>query len=158
MSEMHEAYSYRVTFNAMHNIVVDNPAKMHAHTFRVGMYAIKKYGKNPDFLKNERVLQQYFSRYRGIRLNELQIFRDSVPTLENMAEVFYEDLTVLFAENDMELLTLDIGDSPVYTYSIGERILLGSMYNLNREEKIIEYCSRVRKRYEERAGVEKHEQ
>lgn len=158
MSEQHEAYSYRVTFNAMHNIVIDNPAKMHAHTFRVGMYAIKRQNKQSDFLNNEKLLQAYFSQYRGIRLNELHRFRDIVPTLENMAEVFYEDLQELFFENGMELLTLDMGDSPIYTYSIGKRILLGSMYNLNREDEIEAYCKRVRKRYEQRAEAEKNGQ
>ena len=156
MSEKHEAYSYRVTFNAMHNIVINDPAKMHAHTFRVGMYAIRRQDRQSDFLNNEKLLQEYFSQYRGIRLNELQKFKDIVPTLEQMAEVFYEDLKNLFSENGMELLTLDIGDSPVYTYSIGERLLLGSMYNLNREEKIEQYCKRVWKRYEERAEAEKN--
>ena len=154
MSEQHEAYSYRVTFNAMHNIVIDDPTKMHAQTFRVGLYAIKRQDKQSDFLRNERLLQEYFSRFRGIRLNEMHEFRNLVPTLENMADVFYHDLKKLLADNGMELLTLDMGDSPVYTYSIGERILLGSMYNLNNEQKIEAYCKRVRKRYEERARAE----
>ena len=38
MSERHEAYLYHVTFNAMHNLVVEDPRKMHAHTFSVGIY------------------------------------------------------------------------------------------------------------------------
>ena len=55
MIERHEAYSYHVTFNAMHNLVLDDPTKMHAHTFRVGMYVIEKQDEHPVFLNNEMI-------------------------------------------------------------------------------------------------------
>lgn len=151
MNEKHEAYSYHVTFNAMHNIVLDDPTKMHAHTFRVGMYVIEKQKEHSGFLNNERILEDYFKRYRGIRINELQTFKEILPTLENMGMVFYEDLKEAFAENGMQLLSLEIGDSPICTYCIGERLLLGSMYNFMKEEKIEAYCRRLRQRYEAKA-------
>ncbi len=150
MKKRHEAYSYRVTFNAMHNPVLDDPRKIHAHTFRVGMYVIEKQDEHSGFLNNEKILESYFARYRGIRVNDLPVFKDLPPTLENMGMVFYEDLKKAFEENGMQLLSLDIGDSPICTYSIGERLLLGSMYNLVNEEKVEAYCERLRKRYEEK--------
>ena len=150
MKKRHEAYSYRVTFNAMHNPVLDDPRKIHAHTFRVGMYVIEKQDEHSGFLNNEKILESYFARYRGIRVNDLPVFKDLPPTLENMGMVFYKDLKKAFEENGMQLLSLDIGDSPICTYSIGERLLLGSMYNLVNEEKVEAYCERLRKRYEEK--------
>lgn len=147
MREKHEAYLYHVTFNAMHNMAVDDPRKMHAHTFRVGMYAVKKQDANPVFLNNERMLREYFDQYQGIRLNELQIFKDVVPTLENMGEIFYGELQTLFETNGMHLVSLEIGDSPVSTYYVGERLLLGSIFNMNAEQAVEDYCSRVRQRY-----------
>ena len=150
MKKRHEAYSYRVTFNAMHYPVLDDPRKIHAHTFRVGMYVIEKQDEHSGFLNNEKILESYFARYRGIRVNDLPVFKDLPPTLENMGMVFYKDLKKAFEENGMQLLSLDIGDSPICTYSIGERLLLGSMYNLVKEEKVEAYCERLRKRYEEK--------
>ena len=154
MRERHEAYLYHVTFNAMHNMAVDDPRKMHAHTFRVGMYAVKKQDANPVFLSNERMLREYFNKYQGIRLNELQIFKDVVPTLENMGEIFYKELTSLFEKNGMRLISLEIGDSPVSTYYVGERLLLGSIFNLNEEQAVEDYCRRVRQRDEKKPAGE----
>lgn len=148
MRERHEAYLYHVTFNAMHNMAVDDPRKMHAHTFRVGMYAVKKQDANPVFLSNERMLREYFDKYQGIRLNELQMFKDVVPTLENMGEIFYRELQTLFEDNGMHLVSLEIGDSPVSAYYVGERLLLGSIFNMNTEQSVEDYCRRVRQRYE----------
>ncbi len=147
MSERHEAYLYHVTFNAMHNLVLDNPRKMHAHTFRVGMYVIEKQEEYPVFLSSEKMLDEYFSQYQGIRLNELEAFRDIVPTLENMGEIFYRDLKPVFAENGMQLLMLELGDSPVSTYAIGEKLLLGNAFNLAAEGAVEKYIKRVRKGY-----------
>lgn len=148
MRKKHEAYSYHVTFNAMHNLVLDDPKRMHAHTFRVGMYVIEKQDEHPVFLNNEKILQNYFKRYRGVRINELPVFKDVIPTLENMGTIFYEDLKAAFAENGMELLSLEIGDSPISAYCIGEKLLLGSIFNLTDEDEVDRYCQRVRQRYE----------
>jgi len=76
----------------MHNLVLEDPRKMHAHTFRVGMYVIEKQDENPVFFNNEKILKEYFDRYKGIRINELLAFKDIVPTLENMGMIFYRDL------------------------------------------------------------------
>ena len=154
MTKKHEAYSYHVTFNAMHNLVLEDPKKMHAHTFRMGMYVIEKQDEHPVFLNNEKILQNYFKRYRGIRINELPVFKEVIPTLENMGTIFYEDLKVAFAENGMQLLSLEIGDSPVSAYCIGEKLLLGSIFNLTDEDEVDRYCQRVRQRYEIMQGGE----
>lgn len=154
MRERHEAYLYHITFNAMHNLTPEDPRKMHAHTFCVGIYVLKEQENQPFFLKSENILQRYFNRYRGIRLNELAPFTETLPTLENMGEVFYWGLKPIFAENGMKLLLLEMGDSPISTYSIGERPMLGNTYSLVSEKAVEEYCERVRQRY---AGQEDEE-
>lgn len=148
MVEKHEAYLYHVTFNAMHNIDLDDPSKMHAHTFRVGMYVIEKQKEHAAFLNSEHRLNDYFKRYQGVRLNDLAVFHDIIPTLENIGDVFYHNLKPRFEENGMQLLSLEIGDSPVSVYCVGERLLLGAISNLIPEEKVTDYCSRIRRRYE----------
>ena len=147
MSERHEAYLYHITFNAMHNLTPEDPKKMHAHTFCVGIYVIEEQDDHPVFVNSEKVLQKYFDRYRGIRLNELSPFTEIVPTLENMGEVFYWDLKPIFVENGMKLLLLEMGDSPISTYCIGERPMIGNVYSLVLEKSMKEYCERVHQRY-----------
>lgn len=148
MIEKHEAYLYHVTFNAMHNIDLNAPSKMHAHTFRVGMYVIEKQKEHTAFLNSEHKLNDYFKRYQGVRLNDLALFQDIIPTLENIGDVFYTNLKPRFEENGMQLLSLEIGDSPVSVYCVGERLLLGAISNLAPEDKVSGYCHRIRRRYE----------
>ena len=74
------------------------------HTFRVGMYVMEKRENYSRFLNNEKAIRDYFERYQGIRLNELPIFKDVVPTLENMGDTFYHDLKPLFEKYDMQVL------------------------------------------------------
>lgn len=149
MSERHEAYLYHITFNAMHNLMPDDPRKMHAHTFCVGIYVLEEEDDHPIFLSAENVLKHYFDRYQGIRLNEISPFTETVPTLENMGEVFYWDLKPIFKKNGMKILLLEMGDSPISTYCIGERPMLGNVYSLAMEEAVKDYCERVQQRYAE---------
>ena len=141
MTEKHEAYLYHVTFNAMHNLDINDPRKMHAHTFRVGMYVVDRERDHPVFQNIEKGIRNYFDRYQGIRLNELS-------TLENIGDIFYHELKPLFEENGMQLLSLEIGDSPISVYCIGERLLLGDISSLTPEGAVEGYCQRVRGRYE----------
>ena len=148
MTNRHEAYLYHVTFNAMHNLDLSNPRKMHAHTFRVGMYVMENQNDHSRFQNNEKMIRNYFERYQGIRLNELPAFKEVIPTLEHMGDTFYQDLKPIFEQHGMQLLSLEIGDSPISVYCIGERLLLGDISNLIPDGAEEAYCQKVRKKYE----------
>ncbi len=148
----HEAYLYHVTFNAMHNLIIDDPKRMHAHTFCVGIYVIEKQEDHSVFLNSEKMLNQYFERYKGIRLNEITPFMRLIPTLENMGEVFYQELKPLFAKNGMQILFLEIGDGPLSAYHIGEQIMIGTCMNAADEKRLDAYCQSVLQRYKKARG------
>ena len=59
------------------------------------------------------------------------------------------DLKSVFKRNGMNLLLLEMGDSPISTYCIGERPMLGNVYSLVQKKAMDEYCERVRQRYAE---------
>ena len=61
--------------------------------------------------------------------------------------MFYWDLKPIFKKNGMNLLLLEMGDSPISTYCIGERPMLGNVYSLAQEKAVKEYCERVQQRY-----------
>ena len=62
-----------------------------------------------------------------------------LPTIENMCKVFYEDLQRELLKEDVSLVELELGDSPLATYSIGSRLLTGSTYQQISDEKFLEY-------------------
>ena len=133
------AYRIRCQFNAMHNLDLEHPEKMHAHTFRVMAY-LENVGEELERIDAcERRMRTYFSSYKGNRLNELQAFRTELPTIENMCKVFYEDLQRELLKEGVSLVELELGDSPLATYSIGSRLLTGSTYQRISDEKFLKY-------------------
>lgn len=133
------AYRIRCQFNAMHNLDVEHPEKMHAHTFRVMAY-LENVGEELERIDTcERRMKAYFSRYKGCRFNELPAFRMELPTIENMCKVFYEDLQKELLQEGVSLVKLELGDSPLATYSIGSKLLVGSAYHRVSGEKFLEY-------------------
>ena len=148
------AYRIRCQFNAMHNLDLAHPEKMHAHTFRVMAY-LENVGEELEKIDDcESRLKVYLSRYKGCRLNELQAFRVELPTIENMCKFFYEDLQQELLQEGVSLVKLELGDSPLVTYSIGNKLLIGSAYQLVSDEKFLEYQTK-HERTETRIGLDR---
>lgn len=148
-----KAYRIRCQFNALHNLNLACPEKMHAHTFRVTAY-IKNVGEELEKIDVcDRLIKTYFSRYKGHRLNDVLPFRDTIPTIENMCKVFYEDLAEGLLQEGVSLVKLELGDSPLAAYSVGSSLLAGSAYNRITEEQFLGYrrkCGEKRSKATER--------
>lgn len=148
------AYRIRCQFNALHNLDMDHPEKMHAHTFRVTAY-VENVGEELEKIDVcDRRIQEYFSRYKGCRMNDMALFRDRIPTIENMCEAFYEDLTECLLQEGVSLVKLELGDSPLAAYSVGSSLLAGSAYNRITGEQFVRYS---RKCGEQRSEVTERE-
>lgn len=141
-----KAYRIRYQFNAMHNLDLSRPEKMHAHTFRVTAY-IENVGEELDTVNQcEQVVKEYFAAYKGFRLNDTLAFRDMVPTIENMCRIFYEDLAEKLLQEGIMLVKLELGDSPLASYSVGSCLMAGSAYNRITDEQYREYSRKVLER------------
>lgn len=140
------AYRIRYQFNAMHSLDLSIADKMHAHTFRVIAY-LENVGTELEKIDIcEKILSEYFSKYKGFRINDVPPFRDLIPTIENMCQVFYNDLAKKLSEEKVELVKLELGDSPLASYSVGKKLLIGSTYNYISEEQFKEYSSKILER------------
>lgn len=137
------AYRIRCQFNAVHSLDITNPEKMHAHTFRVTAY-IENVGEELHKIdKCDQLLKEYFSKYKGLHINDVSPFQTVLPTIENMCQVFYEDLTKKLLQEGVRLVKLELGDSPITSYSVGCVLLAGSAYNRISDEQYREYSQRV---------------
>ena len=108
-------YKYNFRFNAIHNTAFDlDITKKHTHTFEILCY-VKQSESNYDLVENQ--INNYLIKYRGSYLNDMMV---ELPTIENIAELFYKDINKI-AKN-FTLIRLELSDKPVQTYIIGEEI------------------------------------
>lgn len=114
-------YKWRFHFNAMHNTAPGQNAAGHSHSFLVIL--CMEIGQLDLERQNscEKQLKEYFERYNGINLNDLEVFSDKLPTIENIGEVLYQDTKKIAAAHQMNQIQIQVGDSPVALYTIGEK-------------------------------------
>lgn len=143
-----KAYRFQLHFNAMHNIEPDKPEKMHAHTFRIIVYLRGDLEDITVYNQCETVVRDYLKRFQGTRLNHMPQFKDRIPRLEVICEVFFEEMDKILASNQVSLIKLEIGDSPLSTYSIAKELLVGSIYHRISEEEYQIYLNEMQERYE----------
>ena len=117
-----KGYKIKYKFNARHNIKNNDIEDAHVHTFCINFYVEFKDKGMINMSYFQELIQKYFSKYNGKFINELEPFSTlCLPTtIENMAQIFYKDLKPMFLKNDIELLSLDLGDSPFGLFSLSE--------------------------------------
>lgn len=103
-------YKYTFRFNASHSNTSDL-SKVHTHSFVVSTYM--KYHEHISYDATEKQIKEYLSKYKGKCLND---FFEKVPTIEHVAEYFFEDLDEIIGGNN--LVTLELSDSPVQLFRI----------------------------------------
>lgn len=130
----------------MHNMDMEDPRKMHAHSFRVTAY-IRGGSNHMQYNTCEQAVQTYLDKYEGIRINDLPAFKNEVPTLENMCIKFYGDLCEIVKEHGAELIRLELGDSPVASFSIANELLVGTVYNAVAEDDFKAYEAYLTQNY-----------
>ena len=87
----------------------------------------------------EKTLKQYLEQYNGKYLNEMEQFRNQLPTIEVLCEKLYCDTEKIAAAHGMEQIQIEVGDSPVALFAMGKKLLLGSSYKLVSDEVFREY-------------------
>lgn len=117
-----KVYKLGYYLNARHSM--DNsPENEHSHTFTIVLYIQDR--NNEDLLdvrKINHVANSYLEQYKGESLNRRPAFKDKIPTIEHMGDLFYEDLRQMLSNHNYSLIQLDICENPLKIYSISDRL------------------------------------
>ena len=143
--ESFRGYKCTYRFNAFHNIS-DDIKKKHIHTFWVNIYIESKTNDFTEFNVYEKEIQNYFDKFKGLYLNDLEIFKEKKPTLENMCKVFYDEIYSVFEHIDaLEVVKLELSDGPLKSVSVGKIIIAGSANILINKEDFETYLNHSKK-------------
>lgn len=129
---MFKAHKFTFKFNASHYF--DKEENIHSHTFFVKLYIYTKGNEFVSYENLESTFKTFFEGYKGVILNDINLFRDLSPTIENMGKIFYIILDNICSAQGLKLLRLEIGDGPLRSFCIGEKIIVGSVHNEINEE------------------------
>ncbi|MBQ8147475.1 MAG: 6-carboxytetrahydropterin synthase [Lachnospiraceae bacterium] len=121
-------YKYQYRFNATHSFDYQKEHE-HQHTFTVTLYVSKERQNDPImFYDFDKAVHQYLDQFEHCILNEHPLFIHTVPNIENMGNVFFDDLKRLLKKLNICLYQLDISENPLSTYQISSRIHLPAAY------------------------------
>lgn len=119
-----QLYTIETSFNARHS----TGKEPHAHTFIVKMILQKKGEDVRPFSNYEKAIDEHLSKYRGHYLNDLEVFENTLPTLENLCYVLYNEMREFFAREDYyEVLRVEVGDNPTRQIALGSEVYISAI-------------------------------
>ena len=136
---MSKVYRWRFHFNAMHNMTPEKEEGKHAHSFLVILCMEINEMNLEEQNQCERELKEYLEQYSGKYLNEVEAFRNQLPTIEAICEKVYYDTEKIAASHGMQQIQAEVGDSPIALFAMGKQLLLGSSYRQISEQSYQEY-------------------
>ena len=116
-----ENETYRLTFflNATHIVTIDGKdSSIHPHTFEINCFI--KSQKFTAFEIMENSINQILNQLNNQYLNELEAFKNIVPTLENLTRLLYRAISANLGSVGCKLVELEVAESPVRTFIIKE--------------------------------------
>lgn len=120
-----KGYKYTYKLNTAHDIS-DECNQKHMHTFIIEvLISLESYDKFVMYLDMVNNIDAYFKRYERKFINDFEPFQKVKPTLENMANVFYKDISEIVNDNSLKVFKLTISETPLNKYTISDRIIFG---------------------------------
>ena len=113
-------YKLKFELHAEHSNVIGDKAGRHQHTFSIGLY-LKAQREMELYQEIEQKIESWLSPFQNRNLDEMPGFENGDTTLENIGNVFFEELTKVL-QDDLSLLRLDIYETPVRTYSVTKEL------------------------------------
>ena len=125
---MQKYYKYQYRFNATHSFDYKKEHQ-HQHTFTITIYVSKEQQTEQImFFDIDKIVTQYLNQYEHCVLNDIPAFQTLVPNMENIGDVFFEDLKTSLYEIGVNLYQLDIYTTPLSIYQVSSRIHLPASY------------------------------
>lgn len=119
-NNIYREYKFKFYLNANHFIYIDGVAGMvHPHTWEFEICIMRDSLMFVEFSEFEKAIEKYFAKYQNRVINEVEPFDKIVPTLENMADYFIEDIRKIVREIGGEVVMMESSETPTRSYLLG---------------------------------------
>jgi len=118
-NKLYHEYRFKFYLNASHAIFINGRlGQAHPHTWEYVLNILLPRNEFVEFNVFEKTIEQFFAKYQNQTMNKVEPFDTLVPTLENMAEYFGDQLYRLIAEKNGQLTQIECSETPTRSYII----------------------------------------
>jgi 6-pyruvoyl tetrahydropterin synthase-like protein len=125
---MFEGFKLKYRLNAKHSFSND-VKNIHPHTFEISLLfeQLQPEKRIALYSSIDRIVENFLLRYQNQYLNDISPFNQLEPSIENMGDVFYEELKVIFYNEKLNLIQLEISETPLRVYLVSDRLMFSSI-------------------------------
>lgn len=125
---MFEGFKLKYRLNAKHSLRSD-AKNIHPHTFEVSLL-IEQFQLKKDvdlYSSIDSIVESFLSLYQNQYLNDISPFNQLEPSIENMGNIFYEELKAILNNEQLNLIQLEISETPLRVYLVSDRLMVSSI-------------------------------
>ncbi len=154
-------YKYRTKLNILHSMGGNS---IHNHTLDIEILIRDHQKVFASFNDNEKTIENYFKQFEGRYINDLENFRGTQATIEDMGEVFFQELKQELDNPDFQMESISVGETPSRKYLVSDFLITGKInefsndYEKNLNEYIETYKEAVLKKYREKQEQKRQEE
>ncbi len=125
---MFEGFKLKYRLNAKHSLSSD-ANNIHPHTFEISLLIEQlQLEKGVGLYSSiDRIVENFLSLYQNQYLNDISPFNQLEPSIENMGNIFYEELKALLNNEQLNLIQLEISETPLRVYLVSDRLMVSSI-------------------------------
>lgn len=125
---MFEGFKFKYRLNAKHSLSIDAKS-IHPHTFEISLLIEQLQQKKESNLYSsiDRIVEKFLLHYQNQYLNDIPPFNQLEPSIENMGNRFYEELKVILNNEQLNLIQLEISETPLRVYLVSDRLMVSSI-------------------------------
>ncbi|MCY1714346.1 6-carboxytetrahydropterin synthase [Caproiciproducens galactitolivorans] len=112
-----EQYKFKFYLNANHAIQINgHSGQVHPHTWEISIVTVNTNDNFVRFNDMEAIVDKLFDKYQDRLINEAEPFDRINPTLENMCEVFKDEIDAILKSKGWELRSIEVSETPARSY------------------------------------------
>lgn len=118
---LYRQYKYKFYLNMNHSVKMDGKrGQIHSHTWEVAMGIAMVSNGMVRFSEIEKKVNALLDKYQDKYLNDIEPFNTMNPTLENVCDYLYKQVTKEIQESGWMLLNMEMSETPSRVYQVSE--------------------------------------
>lgn len=133
-------YHFKAYLNANHRVIINGrQGEIHPHTWELMLNVLIPEDHFTEFQVYEKAIDEFISTYQNETLNEIAPFDFIVPTLENIVDLFGNEIRKRITALGGTLLRIEGSESPTRSYIISYERESDYLYGIaNRKTELFE--------------------